>query len=111
MEALIPPAKGSDLRRHVNWEIEAMAVGLYETLDETIICQSPEFIKFMVTGCMDKGIPMVTPPRVLGAHVDAMKFCSHIPAVPMFFCRSSYGCFLPLFGSPGNGTRIGIERS
>ena len=26
-----------------------------------------------------RGIPVVTPPGVLGAHVDAMKFCEHIP--------------------------------
>lgn len=56
-----------------------MAVGLYETLDEDAIRQNPEFIAFMVNGCMDKGIPMVTPPGVLGAHIDAMTFCEHIP--------------------------------
>jgi len=80
MEALIPLYEGFLTYGGMSIrEIEAMAVGLYETLDETIICQSPDFIKFMVTGCMDRGIPMVTPPGVLGAHVDAMKFCSHIP--------------------------------
>ena len=60
-------------------EIEAMAVGLYETLDETIISQSPAFIKYIVDKAAESGIPMITPPGVLGAHVDAMKFCSHIP--------------------------------
>ena len=59
-------------------EIEAMAVGLYETLDETMICQSPQFISYLVESLTSKGVPMVTPPGVLGAHVDAMQICSHI---------------------------------
>ncbi|MDR2963514.1 MAG: tryptophanase [Bacteroidales bacterium] len=60
-------------------EVEAMAVGLYETLDETMICQSPEFIKYLVYEAKKHGIPMITPPGVLGAHVNAMEFCAHIP--------------------------------
>ena len=60
-------------------EIEAMAVGLYETLDETVISQSPTFIKYLVEELEKRGVPMVTPPGVLGAHVNAMEFCSHIP--------------------------------
>jgi len=60
-------------------EIEAMAVGLYETLDETMISQSPAFIKYLVHEGMSKNIPMITPAGVLGAHVDAKSFCSHIP--------------------------------
>ncbi|MBP3602462.1 MAG: tryptophanase [Alistipes sp.] len=60
-------------------EIEAMTVGLYETLDETMISQSPTFIKYLVEELEKRGVPMVTPPGVLGAHVNAMKFCEHIP--------------------------------
>lgn len=60
-------------------EIEAIAVGLYETLDEGMICQSPQFIEYLVNSLDKKGIPMVTPPGVLGAHVNAMEVCSHIP--------------------------------
>ena len=60
-------------------EIESMAVGLYETLDETMISQSPNFIKYLVEELEKRGVPMVTPPGVLGAHVNAMKFCEHIP--------------------------------
>jgi tryptophanase len=59
-------------------EIEAIAVGLYETLDETMISQSPTFIKYLVETAGSKGIPMVTPPGVLGAHVNAMAFCDHL---------------------------------
>jgi len=60
-------------------EVEAIAVGLYETLDESMICQSPQFIAYLVNALENKGIPVVTPPGVLGCHVDAMQICSHIP--------------------------------
>ncbi|MDR1743096.1 MAG: tryptophanase [Dysgonamonadaceae bacterium] len=60
-------------------EIEAIAVGLYETLDESMICQSPRFIEYLVNSATEKGVPMVTPPGVLGAHVNARKICKHIP--------------------------------
>ena len=60
-------------------EIEAMAVGLYETLDETMISQSPTYIKYMVEQLDKAGIPVITPPGVLGCHVNAMEFCKHIP--------------------------------
>lgn len=60
-------------------EIEAIAVGLYETLDETMISQSPKFIEYLVNALDKKGIPVVTPAGVLGCHVDAMQICKHIP--------------------------------
>ncbi|MDR1022660.1 MAG: tryptophanase [Prevotellaceae bacterium] len=60
-------------------EIEAMAVGLRETLDESMICQSPQFIEYLVNALDRKGVPVVTPAGVLGCHVDAMSICAHIP--------------------------------
>ena len=60
-------------------EIEAMAVGLRETLDETVISQSPRFIEYLVEELGRRGIPCVTPSGVLGCHVDAMQFCAHVP--------------------------------
>jgi len=60
-------------------EIEAMAVGLYETLDETIICQSPMFIKYMVEELDKRGIPVVMPAGGLGCHIDAKQFIPHVP--------------------------------
>lgn len=60
-------------------EIEAMIQGLYEATDEEYVSQSPSFIKFFVEEAVKRGIPMVTPPGVLGAHIDAKKFCEHIP--------------------------------
>ena len=80
MEAFIPLFEGFLTYGGISTrEIEAMAVGLYETLDETMISQSPSFIKYFVEQLELYGIPVVTPPGVLGCHVDAMSFCSHIP--------------------------------
>lgn len=60
-------------------EIEAMAVGLYETTDDTVISQSPSFIRFAVETLDAAGIPVVTPAGALGCHLDAMGFLSHVP--------------------------------
>ncbi|MCK9625904.1 MAG: tryptophanase [Bacteroidales bacterium] len=80
MEVLIPLYEGFLTYGGMSIrEIEAMAVGIYETVDETIISQSVNFIKYLVDNAVVAGIPMVTPAGVLGAHVDAMQFCSHIP--------------------------------
>ena len=80
MEALIPLFEGFLTYGGISVrEIEAMAVGLRETQDETIIRQSPDFIAFLVNDLQQKGIPVVTPAGVLGCHVDAMSFCKHIP--------------------------------
>ncbi len=79
MEALIPLYEGFLTYGGISVrEIEAMAVGLRETLDETMISQSPSFIKYMVETLDKAGIPVVTPPGVLGCHVDAGQICSHL---------------------------------
>jgi tyrosine phenol-lyase len=60
-------------------EIEAMAVGIRETTDETVISQSPSFIAFLVNSLDKLGIPVVTPAGALGCHVDCMGFIPHVP--------------------------------
>ncbi|WP_010662819.1 tryptophanase [Marinilabilia salmonicolor] len=60
-------------------EIEAMAVGLQETTDETVISQSPSFIEYTVKELDAMGIPVITPAGALGCHIDAMSFLDHIP--------------------------------
>jgi len=60
-------------------EIEAMAVGLYETLDEDVISQSPLFIKHMVEELDRRNIPVVMPAGGLGCHIDAKQFIPHVP--------------------------------
>ena len=60
-------------------EMEAMAVGLQETLDIDVISQTPIFVEALCKEMIARGIPIVTPPGGLGCHIDAMEFCSHIP--------------------------------
>ncbi|MFW5645283.1 MAG: tryptophanase [Bacteroidota bacterium] len=60
-------------------EIEAMAVGMYETTDETVIGQSPSFIEYAVNHLDRLGIPVITPAGALGCHIDAMGFLPHVP--------------------------------
>lgn len=60
-------------------EMEAIAVGLEETMDEDMINQGPQFIAFMTEELQKKGVPVVTPPGGLGCHVNAMEFLPHIP--------------------------------
>lgn len=60
-------------------EMEAMAVGLEETLDEDVISQGPMFINFMTEKLLEKSIPVITPSGGLGCHLNAMDFLSHIP--------------------------------
>lgn len=60
-------------------EMEALTVGLEETMDENIINQGPQFISFMTDELIKKGVPVVTPAGGLGCHLNAMDFVSHIP--------------------------------
>ncbi|HSN44479.1 MAG TPA: tryptophanase, partial [Propionibacteriaceae bacterium] len=58
-------------------EMEAITVGLDETMDEDMINQGPLFIEYMVNELERRGVPVITPPGGLGAHVDAMRFLDH----------------------------------
>lgn len=60
-------------------EIEAMAIGLEETLDEDNISQGPIFIEEMTRLLVQNKVPMVTPAGGLGVHIDCSKFVPHIP--------------------------------
>ena len=78
------PIRRRELDALVRWDIPYVLTSgkelqENETLDEAMISQSPSFIKYLVETLDQHGIPMVTPPGVLGAHVDAMTFCKHIP--------------------------------
>jgi len=59
-------------------EIEAMAVGIMETADETVISQSPSFIEYAVQELDKSGIPVITPAGALGCHIDAKGFLPHV---------------------------------
>jgi len=60
-------------------EMEALAVGLDETMDEEMINQGPQFIAYMVDELQKAGVPVVTPAGGLGCHINAMEFLNHIP--------------------------------
>ncbi len=61
-------------------EMEAMAVGFEETMDESVISQGPQFIRFMCEELIKHGVPVVTPPGGLGCHVNARAFLPHVDA-------------------------------
>lgn len=54
--------------------MEAMAVGLLETMDEEIINQGPLFIEYLVKELDNYGVPMIMPAGGLGAHINATEF-------------------------------------
>ncbi|MCL2093767.1 MAG: tryptophanase [Treponema sp.] len=60
-------------------EMEAMAIGLQESLDMDVISQTPIFVEALCNDLTAKGIPVVSPPGGLGCHLDAKAFCSHVP--------------------------------
>lgn len=60
-------------------EMEAMTVGLDETMDEDMINQGPLFIEYMSEELQSRGVPVVTPPGGLGCHLNALEFLSHVP--------------------------------
>ena len=60
-------------------EIEAINVGLQESMNFFMINQGPEFIEWTVNELDKAGIPVVKPAGGLGVHLDAKKFVSHIP--------------------------------
>jgi len=59
-------------------EMEAIVVGLDETMDEDVISQGPQFIQFMTDELRRAGVPVVTPPGGLGCHLNAMEFLPHV---------------------------------
>lgn len=60
-------------------EMEAITVGLDETMDIDIISQGPQFIEFMTGELIRLGVPVVTPAGGLGCHINVSKFVPHIP--------------------------------
>lgn len=60
-------------------EIEAITVGLEETMDFNMVNQGPQFISHMVNKLDKAGVPVITPAGGLGCHLDAMRFVDHIP--------------------------------
>lgn len=60
-------------------EMEALTVGLEETMDEEVINQGPQFIGFMVDELVKRGIPVITPAGGLGYTSTRCSLVDHIP--------------------------------
>jgi tryptophanase len=60
-------------------EMEAMAVGIHETLDMHVISQTPLFVEALGELLAEKSVPLVRPFGGLGCHIDASRFVEHIP--------------------------------
>jgi tryptophanase len=60
-------------------EMEAMAVGIRETLDIHNISQTPLFVEALGLELQKQGVPVVTPFGGLGCHVDASRFVPQVP--------------------------------
>ncbi|MCL2671474.1 MAG: tryptophanase [Clostridiales bacterium] len=61
-------------------EMEAIVVGLDESMDEDIIAHGPMMTEYMCEELLKNGVPVVTPPGGLGCHINAREFLSHVPA-------------------------------
>ena len=59
--------------------MEAMAQGLYESLDMEYINQGPEFINYLAKELHDYGVPVILPAGGLGCHLNAGAFVPDIP--------------------------------
>ena len=59
-------------------EMEAIAVGIDETLDMDMISQGPEFIAEFARQLQKEGIPIITPAGGLGLHINAREFIPQV---------------------------------
>lgn len=59
--------------------MEAMAQGLYESLDMEYLSQGPEFINYLARELDDYGVPVVLPSGGLGCHLNAGAFVPDMP--------------------------------
>lgn len=60
-------------------EMEAIVVGLDESMDEDVISQGPQFIEYMATELHKRGVPVILPAGGLGCHLNASEFLAHVP--------------------------------
>jgi len=61
-------------------DLEAMAIGLEESLDEDYLRYRARSIAYFANGLVDVGMPVVHPPGGHAVYLDAGRLLSHIPA-------------------------------
>lgn len=60
-------------------DLEAMAVGLYEGLDESYLRYRIAHTKYLADRLLEVGVPLIRPTGGHGVYVDARRFMDHIP--------------------------------
>lgn len=60
-------------------DLEAMAVGYQEVVDENYLRYRIEQVKYLGTQLQKEGVPITTPVGGHGVWIDSQKFCPHIP--------------------------------
>ncbi len=83
--------------------MEAMAQGLYESLDMEYISQGPLFIDYLAKELDAYGVPVILPPGGLGCHLNAGAFVPDLPHNQ--YPAAAVGCALYII----SGVR-GMER-
>jgi tryptophanase len=61
-------------------DLEALAVGLDETLDEKYLEYRQATVRYLAQKLLDKGVRVVQPPGGHAVYIDAQRFYQHIPA-------------------------------
>lgn len=59
-------------------DLEAIAIGLWEALDENYLSYRTRCIEYMASGLRSLGVPIVEPAGGHAIYIDARKFLSHI---------------------------------
>ncbi|MCP4759818.1 MAG: tryptophanase [Planctomycetes bacterium] len=103
------------------YDLEAVAVGLYEALEEDYLRYRIRSIAYLADRLAEVGIPMITPPGGHALYLDAGKMLPHIPwneypgwslAVAIYLEGGIRGCEIGsvMFGQQPDGTEQAAPR-